>query len=213
MKTLGLVEDNDLYRTSLEIAIMQNPSYKLIWSAIDGVEALEKFKSKPCDILIADIEIPRLDGISLIEKIKEQKDETKIIILTAHTEKSLVINALKSHISAYCSKSITIGKLMLVIQMAVEGALWFDPEISNHIQNLINQSSKLKAIPGYGLSIRELEVLKLIAEGKPNKEIAHKLFITIHTVKAHIVKILEKLMVKDRTEASVKAVREGLLIG
>ncbi len=207
-ETIAIAEDNELYRTSLEIALTQY--FELLWSAQDGLEAIEKFSRNASKIMIIDIEMPNLNGLEMIEKIKELKSDTKIIILTGYTEKAFVIEALKSNVHAYCSKSISLENLVNVINMVAGGALWFDPEISHYIYELINNSQEESTI-NYNLSSRELEVLKLITKGLGNKQIAHKLFISTHTVKAHIAKILEKLEVQDRTEAAVKAIKYKLI--
>ncbi len=211
---LAIVEDNELYRTSLRIAISQSNKYEIVWVAPDGLEAIKNFQKSCPDLIFMDIEMPNLGGVETVARIKSQSPNTKIIMLTAHDEIELVLSVLKSGADAYCTKEISIERLLEVTSMVLDGATWFDPAISAYIYQFIQQANLEKANTvnlRFDLSNRELQVLQLMTEGKSNKEIAHELAITIHTVKAHVCNIIQKLSAKDRTEASVKAMKYGIL--
>ena len=211
---LAIVEDNELYRTSLRIAISQSNKYEIVWVAQDGLEAIKNFQKSCPDLIFMDIEMPNLGGVETVARIKSQSPNTKIIMLTAHDEIELVLSVLKSGADAYCTKEISIERLLEVTSMVLDGATWFDPAISAYIYQFIQQANLEKANTvnlRFDLSNRELQVLQLMTEGKSNKEIAQDLAITIHTVKAHVCNIIQKLSAKDRTEASVKAMKFGIL--
>ncbi len=211
---IAIVEDNELYRTSLRIAISQSNKYEIVWVAPDGIEAIKNFQKSCPDLIFMDIEMPNLGGVETVARIKSQSPNTKIIMLTAHDEIELVLSVLKSGADAYCTKEISIERLLEVTSMVLDGATWFDPAISAYIYQFIQQANLEKANTvnlRFDLSNRELQVLQLMTEGKSNKEIAQLLSITIHTVKAHVCNIIQKLSAKDRTEASVKAMKYGIL--
>jgi DNA-binding NarL/FixJ family response regulator len=225
-----IAEDHELFRISLEIALKQDPLINVIGTAENGLKCKELFLSLKPDLILMDIGMPIINGLELVEFIKSKNSETKIIMLTAHDDEVSVLSALRFNADAYCTKDISLNKLTEIIPLVMDGALYLDPLIAKYlykaVNNLINpynpsQSKDLTNLEentikpllaenAMQLSSRELEVLKLITEGKSNKEIAQDLFITSHTVKAHVSNIIQKLSAKDRTDASVRAFRQGL---
>lgn len=216
-----IAEDHELFRVGLEIALKQENNIEVINSAKNGQECLESFKKQLPDLILMDIGLPLINGLELVKLIKAESHETKIIMLTAHDDEKSVLSALNASADAYCTKDISLKQLIEIIPMIMEGALYLDPLIAKYLYKAV----ALKTMPNTNpiddkqeknkaqeiLSSRELEVLKLITEGKSNKEIASELFITSHTAKAHVSNIIQKLAAKDRTDASVKALKHGLL--
>jgi DNA-binding NarL/FixJ family response regulator len=225
-----IAEDHELFRLSLEIALKQNPLIEVIGTAENGLKCKELFLSLKPNLILMDIGMPIIDGLELTKFIKSTNNETKIIMLTAHDDEASVLSAIKFSADAYCTKDISLTKLTEIIPLIMDGALYLDPLIAKYLYKAVSSSnnhqngSSSKQITNLQsdaeksalnetvtqLSSRELEVLKLITEGKSNKEIAQDLFITSHTVKAHVSNIIQKLSAKDRTDASVKAFRQGL---
>jgi DNA-binding NarL/FixJ family response regulator len=225
-----IAEDHELFRISLEIALKQDPLINVIGTAENGLKCKELFLSLKPDLILMDIGMPIINGLELVEFIKSKNSETKIIMLTAHDDEASVLAALRFNADAYCTKDISSNKLTEIIPLVMDGALYLDPLIAKYLYKAVNNSNNLHKPPRDGistnlqsniskaaltenfvqLSSRELEVLKLITEGKSNKEIAQDLFITCHTVKAHVSNIIQKLSAKDRTDASVRAFRQGL---
>jgi len=165
------------------------------------------------DIILMDIGLPELDGIQATKKIKEFDSNTKIIILTSHSGENEVNNAIDAGANAYALKDIKTDYLIMVLRSVKDGAVWFDPNIAHLVRS---NNSKLNTRAGFkekhaNLTEREYEVLKLIVDGKSNLEIAKELNISEHTAKAHVCNIIQKMLVDDRTQVAVKAIKENLI--
>jgi DNA-binding NarL/FixJ family response regulator len=237
-----VAEDHELARYGLCMALEEKPNLSVVGEAEDGVQAMAMAETLNPDIILMDIGMPVMDGITATQKIKEKYDHIKVIMLTSHKDEEEVYAALAAGADAYCMKDIKIERLAQVVEMVMEGALWMDPAIAQIVlksvhpnptgseQTLATDAEKkplVKSSSGNGDSLksssssrkrynthltdRELEVLKLIVDGKSNKEIALILEVTSHTAKAHVCNIIQKLAVDDRTQVAVKALKEGLL--
>ena len=165
-----------------------------------------------------DLGLPGMNGLEATIKIKEVSPSTKIIILTSHERNEEVIAALGSGANAYCLKDITPETLSSVIKNVAEGACWVDPAVSNAALNFFPRPENVSFISTNEvqdaraqLTERELEVLKHLVKGKSNTEIAKELIVSVHTAKAHVCSILQKLCVDDRVQAAVKAIKENII--
>ena len=157
-------------------------------------------------------------GIDAAKAIKEILPDVKIIMLTSFSDKKLVLSAFNAGANAYCMKNIKIDELVSVISSVLHGAIWIDPSIAQYILEVLNSSRveessepKDNINAGFDLTARETEILKLVARGKSNKDIADELVLSIHTVKNHLKNILQKLCVEDRTQAAILAIKENLV--
>jgi two-component system, NarL family, response regulator LiaR len=202
-----LVEDHAFTRDGLRVAIEREPGLHVIGEARSGEEALEALLTIPAQIVVMDIGLPGIDGIEACRLLKQIQPQMRVVMLTAHQLENQVLAALASGADAYCLKSTDPAGLIVAINAAVLGSAYLDPQIAHVVLDRINLPSTEDSV----LSPRELDVLRLIAEGLGNKEIADKLEISLSTVKTHIEDILARLKVSDRTQAAVKAVRQGLL--
>jgi two-component system, NarL family, response regulator LiaR len=202
-----LVEDHAFTRDGLRVAIEREPGLHVIGEARSGEEALEILAHTPTQVVVLDIGLPGIDGIETCRLVKQLLPDIRVVMLTAHQLETQVLAALASGADAYCLKSTDPAGLIVAINAAVLGSAYLDPQIAHLVLDRINLPSGEVAV----LSPRELDVLRLIAEGLSNKEIAEKLEISLSTVKTHIEEILARLKVSDRTQAAVKAVRQGLL--
>lgn len=202
-----LVEDHAFTRDGLRVAIEREPGLHVIGEARSGEEALEALLEVVAEVVVLDIGLPGIDGIEACRRLKQQQPNLRVVMLTAHQLETQVLAALASGADAYCLKSTDPAGLIVAINAAVLGSAYLDPQIAHVVLDRIN----LPSTEGSVLSPRELDVLRLIAEGLSNKEIADKLEISLSTVKTHIEDILQRLKVSDRTQAAVKVVRQGLL--
>jgi two-component system, NarL family, response regulator LiaR len=202
-----LVEDHAFTRDGLRVAIEREPELHVIGEARSGEEALETLLTISAEVVVMDIGLPGIDGIEACRLLKQQQPTVRVVMLTAHQLENQVLAALASGADAYCLKSTDPAGLIVAINAAMLGSAYLDPQIAHVVLDRINLPSTEDSV----LSPRELDVLRLIAEGLGNKEIADKLEISLSTVKTHIEDILARLKVSDRTQAAVKAVRQGLL--
>ena len=189
----------------------------VISEAENGQSALNYIKSghKP-DVILMDISMPVMNGIDATLHIKNILPDAKVIMLTSFSEKKLVLSAFKSGANAYCLKNIKLDELVNVIRSVLNGAMWIDPAIAQFILEIMQSNTldtQLQETGSYDfdLTSREKDILKLVAAGKSNKEIADELILSIHTVKNHLKNILQKLCVEDRTKAAILAIKEKLV--
>ncbi|MBR1423983.1 response regulator transcription factor [bacterium] len=216
--SIVIVEDFKLTRVGLRCALNANVDLEVVAesdNAVDGLKLIEKYKP---DVVLMDLGLPTMNGIEAMTKIREFSKDIKIIALTSHDRQEEVVAALSSGANAYCLKDIDPEKLAEVIRDVSIGVCWLDPVIANLALNSIPKvddaalvgvsSANHVKIP---LTERENEVLKHLVEGKSNTEIAKELIVSVHTAKAHVCSILQKMCVNDRVQAAVKAVKEGMV--
>ncbi|MCK5176443.1 MAG: response regulator transcription factor [Candidatus Aenigmarchaeota archaeon] len=218
MKLL-LVEDHKLLRVGLKAIFEEYSHFEIVGEAEDGPQAVKITRELKPDVVLMDIGLPVFSGIEATRRIKESNPEIKIIILTSHTDEKEVLDALAAGANAYAMKDIKTEHLISIIQTVKEGAFWLDPAVAKivmqkksflHGVNKPYTRATFKAEHA-NLTEREYEVLKLVVDGKSNNEIAGDLKISEHTAKAHVCNIIQKLVVDDRTQAAVKAIKEGLV--
>lgn len=211
-----IVEDHELARGGLKFALNNAGGLKVVGEAENGEEGVRLAEETRPDVVLMDLGMPVMDGIEATRLIKERFPDIKVLMLTSHQDGEEVYAALAAGADAYCMKEIKTERLIQVLQMVIEGAIWLDPAIARRIMDSLTvkpaqKSPQVRKQYNVSLTDREKEVLSLIVEGKSNKEIATVLAITIHTAKAHVATIIQKLSVDDRTQAAVKALRDGLI--
>lgn len=213
-----LVEDQKLMRIGIKSLFCDYPDLEVIGEAINGKEAIEKSKLIKPDIMLVDLGLPDITGIEVTKKVLEYNNNIHVIILTSHITEAEVIASLQAGASAYVIKDISTEFLMTVIRMVKTGAMWLDPQIVPFIRDkncgIIPPRQLSRSVfkeRHSNLTQREYEVLKLIVDGQSNSDIAKTLTISEHTAKAHVCNIIQKLVVDDRTQAAVKALKEGLV--
>lgn len=218
MPRILMVDDHKLMRIGLKSVFEDYENIEIIGEAETGDEALDlNLELKP-DVILMDIKLPDANGIELTKHIKLQGHSPKVIILTSFADEKNVNAAIEAGANAYALKDIKVEYLVMVIESVNDGAAWFDPNIAHLIKNKSSNSSGAKHLSRAdfreqhsNLTEREYEVLKLIADGRSNADIASTLSISEHTAKAHVCNIIQKLLVEDRTQAAVKAIREGII--
>ena len=214
-----LVEDYQHTRKTIAYGLSTRLGEIELAESDNGLAALNYIKAgNKADIVLMDISMPVMNGIDAAKAIKEILPDVKIIMLTSFSDKKLVLSAFNAGANAYCMKNIKIDELVSVISSVLHGAIWIDPSIAQYILEVLNSSRveessepKDNINAGFDLTARETEILKLVARGKSNKDIADELVLSIHTVKNHLKNILQKLCVEDRTQAAILAIKENLV--
>ncbi len=205
---LLLVEDDPVMQLGLEQFFEDYPQFVIVGQATDGYAGVEAARKLQPDLVVMDIGLPQLDGILATQRIKAELPQVRVIMLTSHTADHEMMAALASGADAYCVKGTRLDQLGVAITSAQEGAIYLDPQIARQVLNHL----KPAALPAKGrLSARELEVLRLVVDGKSNPEIAALLYLSLSTVKCHVRSIMDKLSVDDRVQAAVVALRSGLV--
>jgi hypothetical protein len=206
-----IVEDDPLMQLGLEQALSEQPSFTIIGQAEDGYTAVQQAIALQPDLIIMDIGLPRLDGIAATKQIKEKLPKVHIVMLTSHILQTEVIAALSSGADAYCIKGASLDRLLAAIAAAQDGAIYLDPQIARLVIDNLKPSISQTDSGISHLSEREMEVLKLIVEGKSNNEIGEVLYLSTNTIKTHVRGIMNKLSVDDRVQAAVIALRSGIV--
>ena len=213
-----IIADYKLTRVGLKYALNEIENINVVAEAQNAEVGLELiYKEKP-DVVLMDLGLPGINGLEATIKVKQICPETKVIILTSHDREEEVVASLGSGASGYCLKDIDPITLSNVIKNVAKGACWIDSSVAHLALKLFpkpenteimssgqNKDNKTK------LTERENEVLKLLVQGKSNTQIAEELIVSVHTAKAHVCSILQKLCVDDRVQAAVKAIKEGLV--
>ena len=215
---LMLIDDHKLFRCGIKSLFDKSENICVIAEAQNGKEGINKILSQNPDVVLLDLELGDINGLELIEKVSSQKPNVKFIILTSHLNEHVINKAMKMGIYGYILKDINSEFLDMIVKSVSTGAMWIDKKAvqilrelnPNVIPNTQVSRSNFKSTHA-NLTAREYEVLKLVVDGKSNQQIADKLNISEHTSKAHVCNIIQKLVVDDRTQAAVKAIREGIV--
>lgn len=211
-----IAEDEPAYRNAIQRTLTLMPECQLIAVCEDGQEALEACDSDPPDVLLTDINMPRMDGIELIRRVLRKEKDTKIVVLTVNEEDDTVFEAFRAGALGYLLKTSTPQDVVDAIRLAHRGEAKVTPKIATKVIEdfrRVKDDDDTDDAELYVLSDRETEILELIAKGMRNKEIANHLSIAEKTVKNHVSNILKALQVNSRTEAAMKAVRAKLVQG
>ena len=213
---LVVVEDHPLTRDTIVYQMSKSDKINVLASFDNGAKVVEFVETQKPDIILMDIDMPVMGGVEATKIIKEKHPKINIIMLTGHKEKQKVLDAFQSGANGYCVKNIKTDELLRVIDTILEGGIWVDTQIAGFIFEVLKaidekQKEERKSLEDFGISEREAEVLKLVADGLSNEEITEKLFISKNTVKNHVASIIAKLSVKDRTQVAVFALKNKLL--
>ena len=215
-----LVEDHELYRMGLSMLLDKADNINLIAEAGDGIDGVKKAREFSPNVILMDIGLPNMDGIEATQRIKDFMPETKILIFTSRDNEHDIFESFKAGADGYIMKGASPEQTISAIKAVNEGVGWIDPAIAkvvfsnigiNHANNNVSEINNNREKNSYGLTERELDVLSLMVEGLSNPQIADKLVITRATAKAHVHSILQKLCATTRTQATVTAMKEGLV--
>src|SRR5438552_8672477 len=210
-----IVDDHALFRRGLQMVLRQEKDIDVVGEAGDGHEAVEKAQELMPDVILMDVRMPRRSGIEATEQIKDLLPHVKILMLTISDEEADLYDAIKAGASGYLLKEISIDEVADAVRSVSSGQSRISPSMASKLLTefaaMSKRADERHQLPAVRLTEREMEVLRLVAQGMNNRDIAKELFIAENTVKNHIRNILEKLHLHSRMEAVVYAVREKLL--
>jgi len=196
------VDDHPIFREGIAVLVASQPDMKVVGEASNGLEALEKFREHRPDITLMDLVMPGMKGVDAVIAIRAEFPEARIIVLTTYAGDVQVLHALKAGSRGYLLKGLLRKELLETVRAVHAGRKCISPEVAAQLVDHAGEEE---------LSAREIEVLRLIASGNANKEIADQLSITEETVKAHVKNILAKLSANDRTHAVTIGLKRGII--
>jgi DNA-binding NarL/FixJ family response regulator len=210
---VAVVDDQELFRRGLTMLLGVEDDIEVVGEAGDGVAATEVAAATVPDVILMDVRMPKRSGIEACTAIKEVAPTARIIMLTVSDEEADLYDAVKNGASGYLLKDSSIDEVAQAVRVVADGQSLISPSMAIKLLDEFKQMSRSdrQQVPTPRLTDRELEVLKLVAQGLNNREIAKRLFISENTVKNHVRNILEKLQLHSRMEAVMYAVREKLL--
>lgn len=204
-----IADDHQLVRQGMAALLSVKPEFEILGQARDGVESVELATSLNPDIILMDLQMPHKDGIEATREIKEDNPEARILIITSFAEDENVYLAIKAGALGYLLKDSSPEELMQAIHDVCEGRLSLHPNIALKLIEELNRPTDLQPTDD-PLTERESEVLKLVAKGRTNQEIAEELVLSERTVGAHVSNILSKLHLASRTQAALYALQKGI---
>lgn len=210
-----IVDDQLISRLGLQIIIEKESNLTIVGEAENGALAVEKSQELKPSVVVMDVGMPVMDGIEATKQIKAIDPGIFVLILTSHDRDEDIFAALAAGADGYCLKDANADVLISAIRAVGNGATWLDSVIAKRVLRSSSSEKPTASVEAkkkdkFALSIREIEVLELLVEGLTNQQMAERLVLSSETVKTHMRHIMEKLAVSDRTQAAVKALREGL---
>jgi two-component system, NarL family, response regulator len=212
-----LVEDDELFRLGLSTRLAREADLIIAAEAEDGETALEIIKTDlAIDIAILDIGLPGIDGLETCQQMRLCRPDLRILVLTSNHQPQSIEDLISANVNGYCLKGLASESIVLAIRSIVAGASWWDNAASNEIFSAFRDPER-QLLPTIEteqtpvLTKREQEILALVSIGKSNQEIASILYIATGTVRVHVHTILSKLSVRDRTQAAILAIKNGLV--
>ena len=205
-----VVDDHPVVREGIGSMLKKEVDFKVVGEASNGLEAVEKARELAPDVVLMDLRMPEMDGVEAISRIKAEKPEVKFIILTTYSDDEYIFKGIAAGARAYLLKDAPRDELFKAIRMVSRGESLIQPVVASRVLDKLAELSR-KTPAGDTLSDREIEVLRLMAGGGSNRDIADHLSITQSTVKTHITSIFQKLNVTTRTEAVTNALKKGII--
>jgi DNA-binding NarL/FixJ family response regulator len=208
-----IAEDHNILREGLKSLVRSNDAFEVVAEAGDGIEAIRAVEKHRPDLLLLDLSMPRMSGISVIKDIKARFPETKILALTIHDTEEYILESFHAGLDGYCLKDANSSELLMAINRVLEGKTYLSPGISEKVLiGFLEEKKKFKTITSWdSITQREKEVLKLVGEGYKNKEIADYLCISVKTVEKHRSNIMRKLDVHTSPGLTAIAIEKGLV--
>ena len=210
-----LVDDQPLFREGLRTLLSVHADFEIVGEAGNGEEAITLTRSLLPSVVLMDLQMPLLDGVAATRRLHEEQPDCRVIVLTTFDDDEMVFDGLRAGAVGYLLKDAPSEKLAEAIRVAARGETFLQPSVAAKV---VAEFARLTRKPARTanpeiepLSERELEILRLIAQGASNREIAGTLFLAEGTVKNHVTNILGKLEVRDRTQAALKAKENGLI--
>lgn len=220
--SIVIIDDHQLFREGVKRILEFEPSFEVVAEGDDGSEALKLVEKYHPDVIIMDINMPKINGVEATRNLIENYPDSKVLILSIHDDENYVSHALKTGATGYILKEMDADALVDAVKVVAEGGSYLHPKVTH---NLVKEYRRLAINEGndngaqfqqvevrrplHLLTRRECEVLQMLADGKSNRGIGEALFISEKTVKNHVSNILQKMNVNDRTQAVVEAIKNG----
>lgn len=204
-----IADDHTLFRAGLRLLLESEPGFQVVGQAADGIEAVMLARTLKPDVILMDLVMPRQDGIAAIAEISRENPQARILVLTGFVQDDKVFPAIKAGAQGYLLKDAEPRELIQAIRDVYQDKSSLSPTIARRLMRELQQPPSLPPTDR-PLSARELQVLRLVAQGLSNQEIATQLMVSERTVRSHVSNILDKLHIANRTQAALYAIREGL---
>jgi DNA-binding NarL/FixJ family response regulator len=212
-RKIVIAEDHKILREGLKSLLRTIDDLEIVGEAADGLEAIRCVEAYHPELLLLDLSMPKMNGISVIRDIKSRFPETKILVLTIHESEDYILESFHSGLDGYCLKDANYSELLIAIRSVLEGKTYLSPSISEKVlAGFLDDRKTLKSRSSWDMiTQREREVLKLVGEGYKNKEIADYLCISVKTVEKHRSNIMRKLDVHTSSALTAIAIEKGLV--
>lgn len=207
-----IVDDHEIVREGLQTLLAEESDFEVVGTAGDGVSAVALAESTRPDVVVMDLVMPGLDGIEATRRIHRNNPDSRVLVLTTFADDQRVREAIQAGATGYLLKDVLKADLLRALRDAAVGRPSLHPEVQQHLMREVagRTSPAQEQAPHVNLTEREIGILRLIAEGRSNKEIAAALYLTEGTIKGYVSTIFDKLGVEDRTQAALYAVKHGL---
>jgi DNA-binding NarL/FixJ family response regulator len=209
--TVLVVDDQQLIREGIASLLGIQPGITVVGTAGDGREAVEKALALGPDVVLMDVRMPEMDGVEATAVLRRRAPTCRVVMLTTFDDEEYVVQALRAGASGYLLKDRPARELAEAVRLAHAGVVQFDSAAAARLATALDRPASPPAAPDHALTAREIEVLRLVAAGSTNREIAARLYLSDGTVKNHISRILGRLGLRDRTQAAIYARDHGLL--
>jgi two-component system response regulator NreC len=211
--SIVIAEDHTILREGVKALLSSHPDLKVVGEAADGLEAIRCVQNQSPDMILLDLSMPRMTGLDAIKEIKRVNSDTKIVVLTVHSTEEYILATLQAGADGYVLKDAHSTELLTAIRHVLDGRRYLSPSISGTIIDGLLEGKKASAIRSAWetLTQREREILKLVAEGHKNKDIADLLCISIKTVEKHRANLMEKLGLHNVAALTALAAEKGLI--
>jgi len=206
-----LVDDHEMVRIGLAAVLGTEEGIEVVGEAGNGAEALRLAREYKPDVVLMDLVMDGMDGIETTRRLMEELPDSKIIVLTSYLDDDKLYPVIEAGAFSYLLKTSRASEIAEAIRAAARGQSVLESQVAAKMMNRLRRPAQAKRLPHEDLTEREMEVLKLIAQGKSNQEVADELFIGVKTVKYHLTNLFSKLGVEDRTQAAIYAHRHGLV--
>lgn len=205
-----IADDHTVVRKGIRTLLMTEPGLEVVGEAGDGAEAIQQFRALQPDVLLLDMQMPVRNGVEVINELKQTFPEARILILTSFSEDETVFTAIKAGAMGYLLKDSSPEELIQAIRDVYQGRPSLQPTIAYKLMQELNRPRRELPPTEEPLTEREVEILKLVAQGLSNQAIADRLVISERTARTHISHILDKLHLANRTQAALYALRQGI---
>jgi DNA-binding NarL/FixJ family response regulator len=212
-KRIVIIEDHTIVRQGLKSLLDNFDDMEVVGTAEDGLKGIRSINKHKPDLVLLDLNMPKMDGISVISEVTASDPEVKILVLTMHKDEDYILSAFKTGTHGYCLKSSNQDELLLAIRTVLSGKKYVSPDISGEVlEGYLSDRMRIREKSRFDtLSKREKEILKMVGEGYKNKEISDYLCISIKTVEKHRANIMDKLNLHTASALTAYAIKKGLV--